>query len=178
MIILVGPSGAGKTRVANCLVSSFGYTRMVTCTTRPPRRKEINGKDYWFLSLSQFQSLIEQDLLLEYATYDGHMYGSLLTEAQKQARTVLVVEVVGAKYILFHHPELVSNIYMLDCSLDTQQKRLTNRGDDPATIAQRLLNDRELFEKEQSFLQQHTVCINTEDKTPAEIACIIALKEK
>jgi guanylate kinase len=68
LIIVSGPSGVGKDTVAQLLMERCGsFHFVVTATTRPPRREEVHGKDYFFLSNDEFARMIEEDELLEYA---------------------------------------------------------------------------------------------------------------
>jgi len=76
MIILSSPSGAGKTTLVKKISSENNFVISVSHTTRTPRTNEINGKDYFFVSNEEFQSLIENDEFLEYAKVFNNLYGS------------------------------------------------------------------------------------------------------
>ena len=79
LIVLTAPSGAGKTTIARRLMAEVpGLRFSVSATTRPPREGERNGVDYFFLQPEAFQSLIEEDGLVEYEeVYPGRYYGTL-----------------------------------------------------------------------------------------------------
>jgi guanylate kinase len=77
MLVLSSPSGAGKTTLSQKLLSSDSAVVMsISVTTRPPRPKEVDGRDYQFVSEDQFDSLVQQGALLEHATVFGHRYGT------------------------------------------------------------------------------------------------------
>lgn len=75
MIVLVGESASGKSSIEKYLVDNCGYNKVVSYTTRPPREGEIDGVDYHFISVEQFQTLSEQDFFAEQAVYRDWCYG-------------------------------------------------------------------------------------------------------
>ncbi len=76
MIVLVGESASGKSSIEKCLVNDYEYSKIVSYTTREPRKNEIDGIDYHFISESQFLELKEQGFFAETATYNGWHYGT------------------------------------------------------------------------------------------------------
>ena len=76
MIILSSPSGAGKTTLVKKISTENNFVISISHTTRIPRKNEINGKDYFFISKDEFQKLIKNDELLEYAQVFNNLYGS------------------------------------------------------------------------------------------------------
>lgn len=77
MIVISGPSGTGKGTVCKQLLqkhSEIAYS--ISATTRAPRVGEVNGKDYWFLSKEEFQQMINENKLLEWAEVYGNYYGT------------------------------------------------------------------------------------------------------
>ena len=77
LIILSGPSGAGKDTVLKELLAHNDKVRVsISATTRQPRQGEENGRDYHFISREQFETLIQRDGVLEYAEYCGNFYGT------------------------------------------------------------------------------------------------------
>jgi len=76
MIILSSPSGAGKTTLVKKISTENNFVISISHTTRIPRKNEINGKDYFFISKDEFQKLIKNDELLEYAKVFNNLYGS------------------------------------------------------------------------------------------------------
>jgi len=77
LFILSGPSGVGKGTVRTALLSIMDDICLsISATTRKPRTNEVNGRDYFFLSQEEFQDLIAQDKLLEWAAVYQNMYGT------------------------------------------------------------------------------------------------------
>ena len=76
MIVLSSPSGAGKTTLVKKLASALNSIISISYTTRVPRAKEINGKDYFFIKDEEFKKLIQNDELLEYARVFENFYGT------------------------------------------------------------------------------------------------------
>ena len=75
-IILSSPSGAGKTTLVKKISTENNFVISISHTTRTPRKNEINGKDYFFVNKEEFQKLIKDDELLEYAKVFNNLYGS------------------------------------------------------------------------------------------------------
>lgn len=76
MIVLVGESASGKSSIEKYLVDNYGYSKVISYTTRSPRPNEINGVDYHFVSVEEFKSLNEQGFFAETATYNNWHYGT------------------------------------------------------------------------------------------------------
>ena len=104
LIVISGPSGVGKdTLIKRLLELDRNLRYSVSCTTRAPRSNEVDGVDYTFVSRARFQQLIDEGAFLEYADYDGNLYGTLL-ERVERARSdghdiVLKIEVKGAEQV-------------------------------------------------------------------------------
>src|SRR5580698_8022309 len=101
VLIVSGPSGSGKSTLVEKLLELPDTMLSVSCTTRPPRRTEINGKWYNFVTEPDFEKMIERGEFLEYAQVFGkHWYGTpkkWLEEAQaKKKDLVLEIDVQGA----------------------------------------------------------------------------------
>ena len=75
MIILVGESASGKSSIEKYLVENYGYKKIVSYTTRQPRQGEVDGVDYHFISVEQFELLKEQSFFAEHAQYNSWHYG-------------------------------------------------------------------------------------------------------
>lgn len=77
LFIVSGPSGSGKTSLIDDVLSkSSDFVRSVSVTTRPKRKSETGGSNYHFISQDEFESLIEKDMLIEWAPYAGYLYGT------------------------------------------------------------------------------------------------------
>ena len=143
LIILSGPSGAGKDTVLKELLAHNDKVRVsISATTRQPRQGEENGRDYHFISREQFETLIQRDGVLEYAEYCGNFYGT--PRAQVEAwldeglDVVLEIEVQGAKKVMAKCPEAVS-VFILPPSFAVLEKRLRRRATDSEEAVQKRL---------------------------------------
>lgn len=131
LIILSAPSGCGKDtvfqeikKIRNDVVES------VSATTRKPREGEVDGVNYYFKSESDFQLMVVNDELLEYARYNNCYYGTPVSEVEKAIDNgkicFLIIDVQGAQSILKVRPDAIS-IFLLPPSLEVLEKRLVNR---------------------------------------------------
>jgi guanylate kinase len=143
MLMIVAPSGAGKSSLVNALLQSEpGLTISLSTTTRSPRPGEVDGKDYRFVTPEVFKQEREQGQFLEWAEVHGHFYGTSKTwiEQQMQAGSDVILEIdwQGAQQIRKLIPA-VQWIFIFPPSIEALEERLRKRGqDDEATIERRL----------------------------------------
>ncbi len=145
LIIISSPSGGGKgTLIREVLltVPEIGYS--VSYTTRERRLDEIDGRNYHFISVEEFQSRVDAGDFLEYAEVHGNMYGTSLSQVHEITESgrdvILEIDVQGAASVREKVPEAVS-IFILPPSFEVLKARLTARGtEDPADLALRLKN--------------------------------------
>jgi guanylate kinase len=138
LIVLSGPSGVGKGTVCAALRSKTkNLVYSVSATTRKPRQGEVDGINYFFKTRQEFERMIAQDELLEWAEYVGNYYG---TPAQFVHQTLaegkdvfLEIEVQGAMKVKQKFPEAVF-IFLAPPSLSELEKRITGRGTDDANV--------------------------------------------
>lgn len=144
LIVFSGPSGVGKGTVRKEIFESsdnkFEYS--VSMTTRPQRPGEVDGVDYFFRSREEFEDLIRQGQMLEYAEYVGNYYGTPLTYVNqtldKGIDVFLEIEVQGALQVKKKVPDGVF-IFLTPPDLEELQDRLVGRGtDSEEVIAQRI----------------------------------------
>jgi guanylate kinase len=134
IIILVAPSGSGKTTMADRLLRDFEEIRFsVSATTRSPRKDEIHGTDYYFLSEEAFQQKIDSGEFLEWEEfYNGIRYGTLKSDVDRirnNGFTVLLdIEVLGATNIKKIYGVEALAIFLKTPSLDVLRQRLKARG--------------------------------------------------
>ena len=133
LIVLSGPSGVGKGTVRKELFSEPGtnYEYSISMTTRSPREGEVDGVDYFFKQKSEFEQLIEEGKLLEYASYVGNYYGTpidYVNATLDSGRDVfLEIEVQGAALVREKAPEALF-IFLAPPSLSELEQRLIGRG--------------------------------------------------
>ena len=146
LYILSAPSGAGKSSLISALLESDCSTHKmvsVSHTTRAPRPGEVEGVHYYFVSKEEFESLIEQDLFLEYAkVFGGNYYGTSLPAIEenlaKGIDVFLDIDWQGAQQIRKKVPS-VKSIFILPPSLPELERRLIGRGQDSEeVIAERM----------------------------------------
>ena len=130
-VILSAPSGAGKTTIARELLArrpDVGYA--VSCTTRAPRRGEVDGKDYSFVSREEFLERRARDEFAESAEVHGHLYGTLRSEVERVLSSgrhvVMDIDVQGALQFKAAFPGAVT-VFVLPPSADVLLQRLRER---------------------------------------------------
>ena len=142
-IAICAPSGAGKTTVARALVeASDDLEFSVSVTTRAMRPDEQDGVDYRFLSGAEFESLIREDALLEWAEVHGEFYGTPRAnlEAAEQGGKLLLldIDVQGARQVVDALSDTVT-LFLLPPSFDVLMERLQGRGsEDEERLRRRL----------------------------------------
>jgi guanylate kinase len=132
LIVLTGPSGVGKGTLVRALRERHPELFLsVSATTRSPRPGEVEGEHYYFMTLEQFEALIQQKELLEYAQYVGNYYGTpraaVLEKMDQGVDVLLEIEVEGARQVAHTFPEAL-RIFLLPPSEDTAEaieRRLT-----------------------------------------------------
>lgn len=144
LIVFSGPSGVGKGTVRQEIFSTpdhkFDYS--VSMTTRPQRPSEVDGVDYFFRTREEFEALIKEGQMLEYAEYVGNYYGTPLSYVNetldKGIDVFLEIEVQGALQVKSKVPDGVF-IFLTPPDLEELEERLVGRGtDSPEVIAQRI----------------------------------------
>ncbi|MGM9925321.1 MAG: guanylate kinase [Bacillus sp. (in: firmicutes)] len=152
LIVLSGPSGVGKGTVRKELFKQedLGFQYSISMTTRKPREGEVDGVDYFFKSREEFEELIEQGKLLEYAEFVGNYYGTpvdYVRDTIEEGKDVfLEIEVQGARQIREKFPEALF-IFLAPPSLSELRSRIVGRGtESEEVIANRLKTAKEEIE--------------------------------
>ena len=143
LLIISGPSGVGKTTVCRRLTERLGAFLSVSVTIRKRRDNEVHGRDYYFISVEEFERRLADGRCLEHAkVYGGNYYGTPaepVIEALAAGRVVILeIEIEGTIQVKRRFPEAVG-IYILAPTAEDQTRRLVGRQKDtPEAIAERL----------------------------------------
>ena len=142
-IVISAPSGAGKTSIVKTMCAANpAMVRAVSYTTRPPRAKEVDGQDYYFVSEDQFNDLANSGGFFEHANVFGHQYGTpkaeIVSQLERGKDVVVDIDWQGALQLRQGWSDVLS-IFVLPPSLEALVERLSSRGqDDAAVIARRM----------------------------------------
>ncbi len=166
IIIISAPSGTGKSTIIKRLmeVSELNLRFSVSATNRPPRKGEIDGVNYYFLSTEEFENKIQNNGFIEYEeVYTGRYYGTLKSEVEKTLNEghnlILDIDVKGGINVKKLYPEAAA-IFILPPSIEVLRQRLIGRGtDDMETIEQRVAK----AEYELSFASKYDYSVVNED---------------
>jgi guanylate kinase len=175
-IILSSPSGGGKTTIVHELLEwrdDIGYS--VSCTTRPPRPGEVDGVDYFFLSIPKFLDLQQRGELAESAEVHGHLYGTLCSEVRRVIESgrhvIMDIDVQGARQFRTAFPQSVL-IYVLPPSGEVLLERLRARNTETSdSLKKRLLGA--LVELQAVPMYQYVVLNDDLERAVASVSGII-----
>ena len=177
LIVLSGPSGVGKGTVRAAIFAKgeqkFVYS--ISATTRLPRTGETDGVDYFFKTREEFEQMIQNKQLLEYAEYVGNYYGTPLEYVENTLATgkdvFLEIDVQGAIQVRELMPEGVF-IFLTPPDLNELESRIVNRGtDSDEVIAKRMKTAREELELMKYY--DYSVVNDTVDNAVQKIEAII-----
>lgn len=176
LIIISASSGSGKSTLIKSLFKKMdGLFFSVSATTRRPRPGEADGVSYYFVSIPQFEAMIKNNELLEYAEYAGNYYGtprnSVMSNLYAGKDVILDIDVQGAKLVKKKMPEAVM-VFLMPPNLAELERRLRlRRTDNDEEISCRL----EIAEKEFTEADKYDYVVINDDleKAVDEIASII-----
>lgn len=179
IFVISAASGTGKTTLIARLLQHHSDIRVsVSHTTRAPRRGEENGKHYHFVSVPEFERMIEEGQFVEYAKVYGNYYGTSTQSLESLTRqgvdVILEIDTQGAEQIRRLLPQAYS-IFIAPPSLATLEQRLRQRAADaPQVIAVRLAEARNEIEQARLF----DYLVVNDDLTAAEAALLHIIKSQ
>lgn len=177
LVVYAGASGVGKGTIMKKLLAADPNIRLsVSATTRAPRKGEVNGREYYFVTREEFENLIAKDGFLEHAEYVGNCYGTpkepVFRMLDEGLDVFLEIELKGFLQIKESCPDCLS-IFIVPPSFEELQARLEGRGTEtPEVIEARLKTARE--ELEHHHLFDYVVVNDDVDRAVKEVLSIIS----
>jgi guanylate kinase len=143
LLVLSGPSGVGKSTLLSALRAECPELWIsVSATTRHPRPGERHGVEYYFTDQAEFEAMVADGHLLEWAEFAGNRYGTprepVLDRLAAGASVLLEVEIQGARQVKKQMPEALL-VFLAPPSWEELVRRLTGRGTEPAEVIERRL---------------------------------------
>ena len=172
LIVFSAPSGSGKTTIVHHLLSQneLNLAFSISATSREIRGKELDGKDYYFISAKKFKKLINKNKFIEYEeVYTNNFYGTLKKEVKrlrKEGKNVIFdIDVIGGLNIKKQFTKKTLAIFVKPPSLEEMERRLRNRKtDSEEKIIERLAK----AEREMSFAKDFDVILINDDLEKAK----------
>ncbi len=144
--IFCAPSGSGKSTMVKHLLTAYPekFELSISCTTRAPRGQEVNGREYYFISLEEFEQRVANGEFIEYEqVYDGLYYGTLRSEIdrieQNNKAVIFDVDVKGGINLKRILGQRATSIFVCPPSIDELSRRLHARGDTAEEMIQKRL---------------------------------------
>ena len=177
LIVVSGASGTGKGTVCKKILDDLPEVAYsISATTRTPRPGEVDGKEYYFLSVDEFQAWIADGKFLEYANVYGNFYGTPLNKIEERLNRgediLLEIDVQGALNVKRKCPDGIY-IFLLPPSLAELRSRIEGRGTEtPESLSRRLKNA--VAEIKVGLEYDYVVVNDTIDNAAAQIKTILA----
>lgn len=176
LFVISGPSGAGKSTVVfKAIEGRDDVCFSTSVTTRKPRPNEVDGREYFFVDLDRFKEMVENDELLEHATYVANSYGTprkfVEDKLDSGLDVLLDIEVQGARQINEKKPDAVK-IFIIPPSLAELRRRLVGRGTDTErAIEARLIRARQEYAEADFY--DYIIINDDHDRAAKELAAIM-----
>lgn len=149
LLVICGKSATGKTTLKQYLVENYGYDPIITCTTREQRIGEVNGEDYDFVCLDEFNKMIDNEELIEYNFFVKGWYGTKKENINLNTNQIIILEPNGVKELLKYYdydPRII--VFELYLCNEERYIRQIQRGDDINEIALRKEREFATFQKQ------------------------------
>ncbi len=147
LFIVAAPSGCGKTSLVKSLINDAKNLRVsISHTTRNPRVDEVNGTNYHFVSVSEFQKMVSEDSFIEHAEVFENFYGTskklINDNLDNNIDVILEIDWQGARQVKQNLPSAIS-IFILPPSKEALELRLRNRAQDDVLVIKKRMLDAE-----------------------------------
>lgn len=163
LTVISGFSGAGKGTIMKKLVGEYPYFLSVSATTRSPRKGDLDGVDYFFKTREEFEQMIQDKALIEWAEYCGNYYGTPKEAVKKQlaeGRDVLLeIEMQGGMLVKEQFPEALL-VFITPPTAEELKRRLTGRGTE---TAEQINNRLSRACEEASYMDQYDYIVVNDD---------------
>lgn len=140
LVVISSPSGAGKSSICRLILQrDQNIVSSISATTRPKRPKEVDGKDYFFVSKAEFRNMIKNDEFAEYAEVFGNLYGTpksfISEQISKNKKILFDIDWQGARSLFkIYDKRSITSIFILPPSMAELRQRLQNRRQDSAEV--------------------------------------------
>lgn len=176
LVVFSGPSGVGKgTLLGKVLERCQGSVYSISATTRQPRPGEVDGVNYHFITREEFEEIIAEGGMLEYAEYNGNYYGTPRRFVERQLdeghNVILEIEVQGARRVRKDCPESVS-VFVMPPTYQSLYTRLMNRGTEDSEAMKRRMQAAK--EELKSASEYEYIIVNDDLELAAEqLECVL-----
>lgn len=177
MLVISGPSGSGKSTLVKRLLEDPRVVFSISCTTRPPRAGEVDGRDYHFLARDEFRARVERNAFLEWAEVYGNLYGTPREPIERALAAgnvyLLEIDVQGALKLKSLGVD-ATYIFISPPDLETLRARLVGRGTDkPESVERRMSKARD--EMNEASRYDHIVINRDIERALAEVKQLAGL---
>lgn len=170
LIVITGTSGAGKSTLINLLIRDPSISLSISYTTRSPRPKEANLKDYFFISRKEFKKRIDANEFYEWTEYDGNFYGTAYSELNKNKIVLIDVEREGS---LKFNEFKVCKIFLYQKKEVLEQRLLKRFNDDQSKVNDRLKTYEDDIKNSESGIFDHKILTSDLNANYIELKRII-----